>query len=317
MKRIFTICILVVAAAMSLMSCQRDPIVYPTGNYYLEVNMDGVTDELEASSLWQVLFYDATTHMKAFETYITPMLHPEDMPTGAYIRGLKAGTYDVVVYNRGTKVTAFNVADASNRIYAYAPNAGYSQGTPIVFEPDNLFVWQSRERVPYVSGDDVYVIKASPKCIIDTREIIVHGIKGLDIAENIALYVSRMDRGSWLCPVKQLYEKVIVVAQGEVRDLKAQTKADGDEEERFVIWTPVSTFGVVDGEEDQRILLTVAIGGPNGSVYYGQADVTDQFLAGQKVIETTLDIEVEPLQQGGFDPTATPWEEFVTKIELM
>lgn len=314
MKRLSVVVAAVAAMVVLLAGCQRDPIMYPTGNYYLEVKMDGVPETMSEGSLWQVIFYDANTKMKSFETYITPKLHPSDMPAGAYVRGLQAGEYDMVVFNRNVKVTTFNMGDASDRLYAYAPNSGYSEGTPIVHAPDELYVSCSRVKVPYVSGEDVYIIASEPKSILDTREYVVHGVKGLDIAENIALYVSRQDRGSWLCPIHQLNEKVILVARGETRPANA-TKAEGDGED-YLIWTPISTFGSVQGDEGQRMLLTVAIEGPNGSLYYGQADVTDQFLAGNKIIEVTLDIEVEPLQQGGFDPTATPWDEFITKIEL-
>lgn len=310
MKRSFVF-LAALFAVLVFAGCQRDQIVYPTSNYYLEVDMSGISDQLEKGSLWQVLFYDATTKMKVYETYITPLLHPEDKPTGAYITGLQAGDYDIVLFNRDTRVTVFHYGDASDKIYAYAPNAGYSDGTPIVYEPDELYVYSSRVKVPYVSGDDVCYIKTYPKPILDTREFVVNGIKNLDIAENIFLYLSRQDRGSWLCPVAQLKEKSILVAEGETRHVNA-TKA----QDSVCIWTPVSTFGAVDGSSGQKILLTVAIEGPNGAHYFGQADVTDQFLAGEKVIYVNMEIDVQPLEQGGFDPKATPWDVFITSIDL-
>lgn len=307
---------LCVALFSVLAGCQRDVIVYPTGNYYIDVDLKKLPELPKESSLWQVIFYDANTKMKAFETYITPMLHPSDMPTGAYIRGLQPGLYDAVVFNRNATVTAFNMGDASDRLYAYSPNAGYSESTPIVFAPDDVYVWSGRVNVPYVSGENVHLIAVQPEPILDTREFVITGIEGLDIAEKIFLYLSRQDRGSWLCPVHQLNEKVILVAEGQTRSVNPEvlTKAETDS---LVIWTPINSFGIVDGDEEgQPILLTVAIEGPNGSIYYAQADVTEQILSGEKVIFVTVDIEVEPLEQGGFDPNATPWDVFVTTIEL-
>ena len=312
MRKIYIV-LLVLAALFASVSCKREPIVYPTGNYYLEVNLNEIHEDLQSGSLWQVLMYDPATGMKVYETFITPLLHPAGMPTGGYIIGVQPGEYDLVVFNRDTRVTSFNFGDASRKLYAYAPNSGYNGDTPIVFEPDELYVWQATVKIPYVSGDDVHIVTTKPKTILDTREIVVHGVKNLDIAQNIALYVSRQDRGSWLCPIKKLNERCIVVAEGEVRFVG--TKAD-DDDKGLVIWTPFSTFGAMDGDDGKSILLTVAIEGPNGSIYYAQADITDQWMSGQKIIETTLDVEVEPLQQGGFDPHANEWDVFITDIEL-
>lgn len=302
---------LCVALFSVLAGCQRDVIVYPTGNYYLEMDMSNIPAELDRSSIWQVLFYDSETKLKAFETYITPLLHPSDKPVGAYLQGLRPGDYQMVVFNRDVKITTFNVGDAYDKVYAYALRAGYSESTPIVYEPDAVYSYSEKVKVPYVTDKEAYVLKAVPAPILETREYIVNGVKSLDLAEKIFLYVSRQDRGKWLCPVGPLDEKVIVMAEGRTRKI-VETKA----QDSLVIWTPVSTFGSVEGDEGQRILLTVGIQGPKGSVYYAQVDITDQFLSGAPVIEVTVDIEVEPLQQGGFDPEAKPWEEFITKIDL-
>lgn len=315
MKKTIILSILVLLTGLSLTvlpSCEREPIEYATSNYYLELAQDSLGVALPAGSLWQVIFYDPQTKAKVYETFLTPNLHPEGFPAGGFVTGISAGEYDLVAFNFDTGVTTFSYGDASDRLYAYAPTAGYSGSTPVVREPDDLFIWSGRVFLPYVTEGEPYIIETHPKPLLKSYDIAVGGIKGLDIAESISIFISRQDRGSWMCPVAPLEENVILMAPGEIRHVSTPTKAA----DSLMIWTPILTFGEVAEGSGQPVIVTVVITGPNGSYYHGQADITDQVEAGEKVIIVNMDFSVEPMTEGGFDPEAKPWDVIVTQIEL-
>lgn len=317
MKRIICTILAATGIIITLASCRRDPIVYPTSNYYVSIEPEMAETDTEENlpKVYAVNFYDPGTGRLVLNTFVHPYAHPKDMPPGAYIAGLVPGDYDLLVYCFDNNVITENEGSAS-RVYAHAKDVERSNGTPIVAQPDHHYVYTEKISVPYVTADDgVHIIPTKPVDITESWTVKVLGIKNLQIAGKISLFISGQVRGDMLLPEPaKLNERAIILFEGRVEDLEI-TKADGEQSLNIV--APYRTFGRLD--EDVRCLLTVQIEGPNGINYYIQADVTDQILDRQdkdRLIIVDSDLEIEERKDEGFNPQADEWDEEKTVIVL-
>lgn len=302
----------ILASAVILLSCQREDIVYNTGNYYLGLSLDVTADDASVlSSMYTVNFYDTASGRCVYSTYLRPDLHPSGMPAGGYVIGVEPGEYNVLVYNMGTVVSDVREADRFERVYATATLAGRVNGTPVLNNPDAMHYYAGRVTVPYITDkDEVYIIEARLRDAVQHWTVHVDGISNASIAESVWFYISGQEEGYYLGLDTPIGEKAVILFPGHAA---AVTKAGDD-----AVEAEFGTFGVDSGAE--RYLLTAVVTGPNGSVYYGQADVTQQvilgYTSGSNEINVTITMEVEPRSQGGFDPRAEPWDPDVTVIIL-
>ena len=306
--------ILVMAAG-----CYREPIVYPVSNYYLAVTMHRTPgyeyEEEEPAEILSVNVYDHNTGKLVLHTYIRPKYHPVGMPEGGYIDGLQPGDYDFLVYNFDTNPTEVHSEERLGKVYADTDVYGYSSLTPVIKAPDHLFTANIHEDVPYISAEDgVYYINADLSTVVEEWRVRVGGIKDLDKAESITVYVSGQCRGRMLGPDgDRIYERSIVMFQGRKAPNGADVVPQGEE---YVIYTPYTTFGRMPG---MRYLMTVAVTGPDGSQYMLQEDVTDIIEEHQdtdRTIDLEWDVTIEGRKQGGFNPTSEPWDPEVHTIEI-
>lgn len=323
MKRTINAIILMAAAAACLFSaaCQRDPIVYPTSDYYVAIKVNASTSDDSRPTMYSVNFYDTLTHKLVLNTYIKADQHPAGLPDGGYVTGITPGTYDLLVYNFDTRVASVANVDYLSQTYAHSSVAGYTNNVPVIYAPDHLYSYCERVNVPYITAEDgTYVIETVLDPRVEDWTVIVYGVKNLDIATGIMFYLGGQTAGTMLGPVKKLAERGIVMFPGAVREAQNYTPVDSlstKSGENLIIYTPYTTFGKLD--EDMRCMMTIQITGPNGSVYYGQVDVTDQILDQQDkdhVIIIDSDIEVKPREDGGFNPLVDPWDPDVTTIVL-
>ncbi len=299
--------------------CYREPIVYPVSNYYLAVTMHRTPgyeyEEEEPAEILSVNVYDHNTGKLVLHTYIHPKYHPEGMPEGGYLEGLEPGDYDILVYNYDTNPTVVLDEERINRVYAKTGVFGYNSLTPIIYAPDHLFTANIHEQVPYISENDgVYYINADLSTVVEEWRVRVRGIKDLDKAESITVYVSGQCRGRMLGPDgDKIYERSIVLFQGRKSPSDAEVVKDGED---YIIYTPYTTFGRMPG---MRHLMTVVVTGPDGSEYILQEDVTDIIDKHQdtdRTIDLEWDVTIEGRKQGGFDPVAEPWDPEVHSIEI-
>ena len=313
MKRyLFNGLVAIFAAMTLLLSCQREDILYNTGNYYLGLSVvASAEDESVLSSMYLVNFYDTNTGKCVYSTYLRPDLHPAGFPAGGYVIGVEPGEYDLLVYDMGTQVSDVREADRFDRVYATATLAGRVNDTPVLNNPDPMHFFASRVTVPYITDkDQVYIIEAPLRDAVQHWTVHVDGISNADIAESVWFYISGQEEGYYLGLDTPIGNRAVVLFPGHA---VVETKAGGDK-----VDAEFGTFGVDNAAE--RYLLTAVVTGPNGSVYYGQADVTEQvilgYTSGSNEINATITMEVEPRSQGGFDPKAEPWDPDVTIIIL-
>lgn len=325
MKKRFVISLVgtaLVAALTLALSCQRAEIEYPTSDYYLAVAFADGSTAASHQTTFAAGFYDTETGKLAYSTLLRSESHPMGLPAGGYVTGLVPGDYDMVVYNFDTQRTSVHDAENWNRIYADAVMITRQNDVPVTFNPDHLWVYGERIHVPFITaGDGVFVIETSLASIVEEWTVTVDGIRNLDIAEGISFFISGQSRGQYLGAGDILKERAIVSFDGSVEkevlsepDEENPVEADG---EGLVARGRYRTFGALASAD--RVLLTVEVKGPNGSVYYGQADVTEQVFDranADRAIRATVDIEVAPRTDGGFTPEAKPWNPDLTTIVL-
>lgn len=289
-------------------SCMRDPIVYPTSNYYLSIE-DQVAEGDPRPEIYSVHFYNPENGTTVLKTFVNASHHPEGKPRGGYIQGLTAGSYIMLVYNYDTKTVRVNNDQNDNKVFADTETYSYNSGSPIIKMPDHLYVDRQEVYIPYVTGESTYIIPSSPKTVIEKHPITIHGIKNLGKAVKASVYISGQAPGRWLGTNNTTTEGNAIIAW--YADLTpAGTKAiDGE-----TISTEYLTFGRSRGGE--RALLTLYITGPGGTTTWGQEDVSDQISDGGSGIEVTFDMEVTEHEQSGFEPVADEWVPEKTEIDL-
>ncbi len=314
-RNAFTAAVMLAALLVSP-ACQREAIVYPTSDYYLAVTVepDPLQKEFVNPSIYVANFYDAATGRLSYSTFIRTEGHPEGLPAGGFVTGVTPGDYDLIVYNFDTRTTTVEEAASRDRIYAYAEIAGRSSDVPVTFVPDPLYTYCERISVPYVAeGDGVHVIRATLRPALETWTVVVDGVRNASLAETVIFYLSGQAMGRYLGDGSHVRQRSIVMASGHVD--AAEPAADA--QDSLVIVGDYLTFGYLDGVD--RVLLTMQITGPNGSLYTAQEDVTAQMLDPGNdghVIRVTFDIEVKEREDGGFTPKAEPWTPDVTTIIL-
>lgn len=309
--------------AFVTMSCQRDPIFYPTSDYYvgIEVEPDSFDEDFVMPSVYVASFYDVNDGKLVYSTFLRGDQHPADLPMGGYVAGIEPGEYDLLVYSYNLRRSEINESNSWNRVYANANLIGRSNGVRVTYAPDYIYLYSDRIKVPYITEDDgVFIIGSKLESIVDTWNVIVCGIRNLDIAESVTFYISGQAGGRYLGLDHQVNERSIVTFDGScmervfpaVSSTKAFTDSVG-----LVAAGRYTSFGMLENVE--RVLLTVQIIGPNGSSYFGQFDVTDQLLDEnnvQHLIVVYMDEEIKEREDGGFNPEAKPWDPDVTQIIL-
>ena len=308
MRKTIYITTLMYALMVATLSCTRDPIVYPTANYYIAISSE---NELEStpSKIYGVNFYDATDGKLALGKVIYVENHPDNLPRGGYLEALTPGDYVMLVYRYDTKNTKINNDANISKAYANTDTYSYNKNVPIIKMPDHMYVDLREISIPYVTEDDgPYIIESHPSTMLETYSVTIHGIKDLSKAVTADLYISGQAPGRWLGPGGGLLDDNAIISWRA--DLTPRTRTTNGE----TIYTEYTTFG--QSTTNDRALLTLYVTGPGGTTTWGQMDVSEIIESGKKDIDVTIELEVTENQQSGFDPEAEKWIPEVTDIEL-
>lgn len=284
-----------VAAAMlsllSVLSCQRDPIYDAASKYRFEFDIDD--DVLFCNAvkpeLIQVIFYDPQTGKKLDETYMSP--------EGGYLYSFQTGCYDIVAFTLGAERTDITYTKDLNLLTAETKVIQSSPAT-VINAPDHVFAGVVRQAsIPCLSeADPQFVLTIPLKSVCDSWKVEVRGVKGLQYASSASLYLGNQGKEILLKEWK---------TNGNCT-IKATGKVDV---ERGVIEIPFCTFAMgKDGQVTARLLVE----GQDRKVRSGEFDVTSQVrdsTNSSHIITVDFPIELQPMTQGGLDPSADEWDE--------
>ena len=331
MKKCFVSLFVLAVVAVAGISCQREEIEYPVSNYYvsLSVTPNPLQKEFSMPPIYSANFYDMETGKLSYSTYLRTGFHPARLPEGGYVTGLVPGDYKVLVYNFDLRRSSVIDRQVYERAYAEAEILSRSNDVAVTDTPDNLYVYSDQIKVPYVTAkDDIFIIDAAMKDIVECWTVRVEGVKNANLAEKITFYMSGQSAGKYLSNSQMLKERSIVTFLGHVEEAvfhvednvqavdsvgtKAATDSTG-----FVMVGDYTSYGALESVD--RILLTIHVVGPNGSNYFEQIDVTDQVRNPENVnhiVNTVFDVEIKEREDGGFSPTANPWNPDHTVIIL-
>lgn len=300
MKKTMLLCLLMLA----LCSCKREYIYDDMSKYRIEINPD--YDMLynmpsQAPMLFKVCFYEPST-----DNLVTECTVGEK---GGALYNLQAGNYDVVVYDYSFNRT--KVIDTENRqtIRAYTSAVTYSE-FPVVETPDHLFVQEFRDmHIPHLSErDPEFVINCEPRSVVDSWCLKVDGIKGLENADVIDVYVTGQT------------DALLFAREGEKysgRSVAIWFEARCDFEKGMII-TPFNTLGKLSGSLS-TLILNLRIVGAGGETYLCDADVTKQFDDEgntEHIISASFDITIHERKDGGMAPVADEWNPHVEDVYL-
>lgn len=301
--------------AVAATSCMRDPIIYPTANYYQAIELSGnvrnAPAEQDLPKIWTSSYYEQSSC--SYSMYLTPAQHPADMPYGGYITGLEAGRKTGLVYNYDAGGVHFDATNSLDRVYAYTDVLNYSNGTPIIAAPSSIYAWCEELGIPFITKDDnVHVIKAVVEEVTQTWNVRVVGIEGIQNVESVSFYLSGQRRGCFLGNGGPFNERAIIFFGGSVVPV-SDGEAGGQE-----VRATYSTFGFFP--EMEKALITVQINAKSTFTYYLQEDVTD-IVSDPEAADYTIvidgsSIEVTERKDGGFNPEAKEWDPEVTQIIL-
>ena len=310
---------LVGLSLLFIFSCQRDPIVYPTSNYYLTLAFDGKDKDYinasDAPSLWSVTFFSGDD--VTYNTFLSSANHPKELPYGGYLVGMTGGLQWGVIYGYTNQTLRYYDTQIRNRARATTETVNYNNNTPIIYAPERLFAFCGEMNVPYITNnDETHVIEAKMKERTQTWTLHVTGVQNLKNVASVTVFLSGQRRGCFLASEDYWEENAILIFSGKVVPRLGVTKAISDDTHE--IQAVYSTFGKYP--EAERCLMTVQIIGKNDGQYIVQEDVTDIVSnpeANGYVI--TLDgssVNIPDKTDGGFDPSTDEWDNDITHIRI-
>lgn len=297
--------IIAILSANILFSCRRDPIYDEKSDYQIIINpvYDMLYDRPDkAPSMFRVLLYEPLSHNLLSSNMVGG--------NGGYLYNIHPGVFDILVYNYTLNRTKVTHEENMSLIQAGTSALAYRE-TPIVETPNHLFVQRFENvEIPYLSvNDEQFVLECEPVSVVDSWILIVDGIKGLQNADIIDIYISGQAQNRFIA--KGGNDKINNVNV----TVTFQAKCDYA---KGLIYTPFTTFGkLADKEADLE--LNIRIVGSGGEVYSCVADVTDQFDDPENIrheIRATFDITIGERKDGGMNPSAEPWKPDEEIIDL-
>ena len=304
MKRAVTITGIVAAALLEMCSCQREPIYDGRSEYRIEITPE--YDMLyntpdKDPNLYRVLFYDPLSHKLVTSNTVGTK--------GGYLYNITPGVYDIVVYNYTMNKTKVSHEENLNSLMALTTVLSY-QDLPVVETPDHLLVAKMEDVViPHLTvNDSEFVLKVTPKSIVDSWCLVINGIKGLRNVNYIDTYITGQAQAVYLDKGKGGISDVnVTIFFPAVCDLG-----------RGIIYTPFNTFGKIE-DKVSDLRLNIRIVGSGGDEYVCEADVSDQFEDPDNVnhiITATFDVTVKERKNGGMSPVADDWNPEIEEISL-
>lgn len=328
-------------------SCQFRPLEEMSNTHYLRVYLDedmrnlteGFYNEsyqrpaYSTPQVLHVVLADPSTGDVVAERYLRNMGEDAD---GRYLDGYvicEPGEWDLLVWNFDTEATQVrderNVFDAmgyTNEIASHL-RAGLSSRNSskteeperIVYDPDPLFVAQSRVVLPYVEKVDTLRPSGGgrfeARCITETWFLQVR-VKGMDFVTSAKSLLTGMAGSMWMWnprmnegdPVTLYFD----MNEGDRNDADATT----------IVYATFSTFGRLPGVVND-LQVTFDFVTTYGTTYSETLDITlkfdeDEALKHQWILldkDVVIEIPDPPANGGGgFNPGVGNWDDIETDL---
>ena len=343
MRRRFVI--LILAALTVLTGCLRRDLEFGSVtinlrlNINLRVHVNGHFEDLPTPEMMRVMFFDTETCELITESYLPA--------TGGRI-SLPPGKYKFIAYNFDTEATLLRNDRNYYSIEAYTNEVSSSlkssmlnalrygksavtkadsdedaweaalkrlQDTPVIYEPDHLFV--SHEDIEVFNITEGQTIEADAETIIETWKISVRIKNEQYMASARALLTGQIASNFIGFPKEEGKTDTDVTL---MFDMKAGT----DLEENDIVTGTFNTFGKNPNVES-RLWLTIIIKTVGGDTVEWHRDITDEFFTEDAIedqtiyIEEAIDIPVPSNPDGGnggFQPGVAEWDEENVPINI-
>ena len=327
-----------------LTGCERRELEYGNANLnlrlriHLNVRVNGQMQTLPEPEMMRVMFFDPETYELVTESYLPA--------TGGRV-SLPPGKYKFIGYNFDTESTLlrndrnyYSIEAYTNEVSTalkssmlnairYGKSATKSdesgdawdlalkkvQETPVIYEPDHLFVSHQDIEVYNVEGEQT--IEADAETIIETWKISVRIKNGQYMASARALLTGQIASNFIGLPKEDGKTNTDVTL---MFDMNAGT----DSEKNDIVVGTFNTFGKNPSVES-RLWLTIIIKNVNGETVEWHRDITDEFMDEDAIndqiiiIEEEIDVpEPDPdsTGSGGFQPGVDDWDEENVPINI-
>ena len=201
-------------------------------------------------------------------------------------------------------------AESKNGTKAEPETSAPADEEKIVYEPDHLFVAHAEAvEIPVLlegEEDKVVVIEVKAETVVETWEIVLDNIEGLEYMSSAIAIISGQAESHYLGRKED--------SEGEV---SIYFEMDKDEENGRIIGK-FNTFGKHPGEQSV-LSLDVNVTDVNGGEQHYHFDIDSEFMdnPGMDItIEEPVVIEEPKSEGGGFAPSVEDWEEVRTEINL-
>ena len=201
-------------------------------------------------------------------------------------------------------------AETKNGTKAEPETSAPADEEKIVYEPDHLFVAHAEAvEIPVLlegEEDKVVVIEVKAETVVETWEIVLDNIEGLEYMSSAIAIISGQAESHYLGRKED--------SEGEV---SIYFEMDKDEENGRIIGK-FNTFGKHPGEQSV-LSLDVNVTDVNGGEQHYHFDIDSEFMdnPGMDItIEEPVVIEEPKSEGGGFAPSVEDWEEVRTEINL-
>ncbi|MGN0091969.1 MAG: DUF5119 domain-containing protein [Alistipes sp.] len=305
--------------------CKRLPLFDESGALYLDLSIDlniAHQPDIAKPETMLVSFFDSSTQQYVANNYVGPH--------GGVI-DIASGRYDILVYNFGTEKTLIRNADNLSSAEAYTDEVGFdirsayetamhhltasaesdeSATTPIVFEPDHLFVGRLADaEIPVrTEGEESVVVHIDASTVLKTYSITIGPITGGEYVQSAEIFLTGQVRSNFIWRNEQSNQQATLYFPIGLNDEKSK------------LCTTFNTFGKFPGA-DNKVYLNIIVVDTGGGRYYYNYNVTDQFDNPENVdciisIDDTIDIPEPSHGGGGFRPDISDWDDETHDIEL-
>lgn len=341
MKKMMLHIILVLGLLVSLVSCERRPLVEVTEQtnvrVYVKLNTilnvtTGIYNEYipvpkVSPKVIRVIFYDPETKELLTQGFVSQ--RGVDEEGNEYIEGavsVRPGIYDVLCYNFDTPTTMVEnvnswydilayTSEISDALYARFESRNDMEGIKprVYYEPDHLIVARE-ENVLIPEHTDVFYLETEAASVVDSYYIQIRLKNGQYASDATALLtdLAPSNKIGLNQPINTEYAATFFEMHRSSNPLSSRS----DDEE--VLCAVFNTFGKrpddIDPSVESQLFVTFNVITVEGKVVELTVDMDDIFLTedAQKrhwlLIDKVFEIPV-PSGGGGFKPEVDDWDE--------
>lgn len=311
--------LLVAIAALVSVACERRPIEEEYLRVYLDLTIDKDIVNYEVKDgepgLMRVAFFDAATKQYLSHDYVAS--------TGGYIFA-PYGDVDMLIYNLEAGETHirnyYNYWDIEaftneiseqqrSRFTRYLISRGDSRPSydRICVTPGHLFVARKENvHIPKHISEDVLIIQATARTIVESWTVKVDGITGLEWVGSVAMMLSGQVNSSFISTNTPSNESIALYF-----DVVSASRRNTVMNSRFETFGREKTSGDI-------ALLSILFTDVQGHPYMYNFDVSDQMENNPLqhiVIKGDINIP-KPEVGSGFKPIVDEWKEYEYDVDI-